>query len=1452
MTDRMKRFLSSMGITNIDDYDIDFVSCKKSEYEKDLFIFDITKETLWDYQLLDVFLRGTMNIQYKCELNYVYKEDFTKEYFEKFIGDIFFNKTYNTLKASFQFTFNEILVNFKDKSQFNEFLSIIDDIKLLFRTIQYNVDIHAKLEKEEEKVTNQFNLEEDIKDEETKAIENAIQKAKENYDLMLEERRHQDVFKRGGYEFKEIEEIDTNSGAVDFNGYVFECEVKDTRKGKKIAKVGVSNEFTTSAIYVTILESRTIPAEAFNELKVGKNIRIKGRVDLDRFKRDIYVMCHYFYMLPDSPLRDDNAQNKRVELHLHTKMSEMDSVSTITDYCKLAKHMGHKAIAVTDHGNVQAFPEAQGAAKKFGLKMLYGCEIYLIDDYFYGAKNPRPIPLKDASYVCFDFETTGLSIKYDRITEFGAVKIKDGLVIDRLDILINPEMHIPDKIAEKTHIDDDLVKNCKTIKEELPRILKFIEGSIIVSHNIEFDYGMLNEACEREGFGTIDYPSIDTLALSRYLFPENAYHSLGALCKRYEVAYDSKSAHRADYDAEVLANVWLSMRTNLTKNNPDLLHQDLYELEMDKKSLKHLRSYHATVLAKNRKGLKDLYKIVSAAHVDYMGSQPLVPKHILNEYRDDLLVGSSCMNSEVFYSSTNRSMQQLEDVMKKYDYIEIQPLENYSYLVNMGFVPDDKMLKQYVLDIINTAKKLGKMIVATGDAHYRDPKDKVFRDVYINNQAVGGINHPLMPFSRIEMQKNGEFFANPDQHYRSTEEMLDAFKWLGEKEAYDYVVTNTNKIADLCEEIIPIPDKLFTPTIDNCENLLRDLCFKTANELYGDIEHSNDEAKIFIRDRLETELDGIISNGFSVIYYIAHQLVKKSNEDGYLVGSRGSVGSSFAATMSGITEVNALPPHYRCPHCKKVIFYKGEDIKSGYDLPLKQCPDCGTDMISDGQNIPFQTFLGFQAEKVPDIDLNFPTDYQATAHLYTKVLLGADKVYRAGTISAVQFKTAYGYARKYFEMEQVPLDSVRSALFAALATGCQDVKRTTGQHPGGIVVIPRDYDVYDFTPVQYPAGDVEAAWKTTHFDFHSIHDTILKLDMLGHVDPQALKMMSDLTGLDCRTLPFNDKKVLSLFSHDDALGLAHKYMEPDNGALGLPEFGTNFVRQMLRETKPSSFSDLLIISGLSHGTDVWTNNAQDIIRDGKTDLRGVIGCRDDIMSYLISKGIPGHESFVIMEAVRKGKKLKPEWEDMMREAGVPDYYIDSCNKIKYLFPKGHACAYVMMALRVGYYKVYHPLAFYATFFTLRCDQYDITALIKGIDGIHDKINEYAERRKSNNPELALSNKEEEIEKGLFVALEMAERGYKFDNIDIERSDGTRFLIDEKNKALIPPFKVIDGFGEKAAEVLIAARKERPFTSKEDLRNRGKISAAILKQLEAIHCVDDLKDDDSISLFDFNF
>ncbi len=1474
MQERTIRFLHSIGIENIDDYDLDFEAITKSKYYPNHFVFSVKKKTPWEYKKLDRFLNGLRNItSYNYEFNFVYDVKPDANSIFSLIKEWYFNHEYKELlpedfsKASLDG--NEITL-YANNDHNDLSLKLISDIESFLSFISYPNKIKIEMNKEvedkmpweddasenkEEKVVytkelveaenNQIN--QDAEEETAKIIA-------KNYQDMLYERSQKDMFKRGGYVFVPIDQIDSNSEAVDFNGYVFEKkDPRVSKKGNTILSIGVADKNSSNgAIYVTLISNpRSMPVESFSSIKVGMNIRIKGKVGLDRFGKNLYVLAHYFYPLPDDPLRDDNAVEKRVELHLHSKMSDMDGVTSISDYCKLAKHMGHKAIALTDHGVVQAYPEAQKAAKDFGIKMLYGCELYLIDDYFKGAINSGNINLNDATYVCFDLESTGLSIKYDKITEFGAVKIKNGLVVDRLDILINPEMDIPEEIQKLTNITNDMVKDKKTIKEVLPEILEFFGDSVIIAHNFEFDYNMIKEAMKVNGFGEFKQPAIDTLALSRFVYPDKQAHRLGALAKRLEVDYDSESAHRADYDAEVLANCWLALRNILAKDFNKVMLKDLEQLPIPQITLKHYRGgYHATVLVKNRDGLKDLYKIVSFAHTEHMGAHPFVPRSLLEKYRKNLLVGSACFNGEVFYKAAYRNEEQLNEAVKFYDYIELQPLENYSFLINTHQIKNEEVLKTYIKDIIKASEENQKMIVATGDVHYLNPDDKIVRDVYIQNEAVGGIQHPLMTRERLDDQKHGIFFENPDQHYRSTEEMLDCFKWLGESKAYEYVIVNTNKIADFCEVIEPIPDKLFTPTIDNCENLLRELCYKTAHELYGNIEDSNDEAKVFIKNRLDTELKGIIDNGYSVIYYIAHKLVQKSNDDGYLVGSRGSVGSSFAATMAKITEVNALPPHYRCPHCKKVIFYKGNDIKSGYDLPEMICPDCGTKMESDGQNIPFQTFLGFQAEKVPDIDLNFPTDYQATAHQYTKVLLGEDKVFRAGTISTVQFKTAYGYVRKYYENLNINPNNVKGSVTAALAHRCESVKRTTGQHPGGIVVIPRDYEVYDFTPVQYPAGDVDASWKTTHFDFHSIHDTILKLDMLGHVDPQALKMMSDLTHIDCRTLPLNDKKVISVFSSDEALGIAHKYMSPDNGALGLPEFGTQFVRQMLRETKPKSFSDLLIISGLSHGTDVWNNNAQELIDKGITDLRGVIGCRDDIMSYLMSCGIEGHESFVIMEKVRKGKKLSADEVTLMKEHNVPDYYIESCSKIKYLFPKGHACAYVMMAIRVAYYKVYYPLEFYATFFSLRCEQYDIDAMIQGIDAIHARLEEFLSRRKSNNVELALSVKEEEIEKTLQLALEMCERGYKFSNIDIERSDAVNFVVDKENKALIPPFKVLDGLGENGANEIIKARNERPFESQEDLRNRAKITEKNLKKLRELHVLDHLRENDQLSLFDF--
>ena len=953
----------------------------------------------------------------------------------------------------------------------------------------------------------------------------------------------------------------------------------------------------------------------------------------------------------------------------------------------------------------------------------------------------------------------------------------------------------------------------------------------------------MQEALKAAGYPILTNPVIDTLALSRYLFPESRSHRLGSLCRNMEVTYDEDSAHRADYDANVLNTVWQPMLASLTKDNLTMTHEELGNLETPKSLLKHIRPDHITVLVKNKAGLKDLYKLISLGHVEYFADVPKVPRREIEKLRSNLIIGSGCLNGEVFNAARYYNEEILMEKMSFYDFIEVQPPENYSWLVNLGDILTQDDLLTLINDIIVAADKLGKMVCATGDVHYCMPEDKIFRDVYISAKGVGGVNHPLMPYARLSGKKGQ--FENPDQHFRSTDEMLEAFAFLGEEKANEIVVKNTNIIADQIEKLVPLPnDILYTPKIANVNEILTDMCFDNAKKLYGD------PLPEYISKRLETELNGIITNGFSVIYYIAHKIVKKANDDGYLVGSRGSVGSSFVATMAGITEVNPLPPHYRCPKCKYLEWTEKThpNIKSGYDLPNKKCPHCGEELVHDGQNIPFETFLGFSAEKTPDIDLNFPGDYQARAHEYTKELLGVNNVFRAGTIETVADKTAFGFARGYLERAGIDPNSVPKAKIACLAAGCAKIKRTTGQHPGGIVVIPDEYEVYDFTPIQYPADELDASWKTTHFDFRSIHDTVLKLDLLGHVDPMALKMMTDLTGVEVTSIPMNDPKVLSLFSKPDALGLERNYLAQETGAMAIPEFGTNFVRGILESTRPTTFSDLVIISGLSHGTDVWTGNADKLISSGKATLQEVIGCRDDIMTYLISMGLPSSVSFSIMEDVRKGKGLKPEYEEIMLAHKVPKYYIESCNLIKYMFPKGHATAYVMMAIRVGYFKIYYPLEFYATFFTVRSKQYDIATMIKGKDAIIERYEELKFRSRSKNE--ALSPKEEEILKTLSIAIEMVQRGYKFSNISLEKSDATAFVVDHENKSLIPPFTTLDGLGESAATSVVEARKEREFSSIEDLENRTKLNGTNINQLKELGVLKGLSESDQLSLFDF--
>ena len=1481
MTDqKMQRFLNSLHIDNVDDFDMSFEMINRNRFNDKQWDMVIIKSTPWKYQLLRQFQDGLQHINYPYLLRFSYLVRPNFDDVNRLFGEWY--QTLYRLPHDLIISCDEddhILIEYISQAEREQYHQIIEDFKDFLQFISYEFTItevvrdaeeapklsKKAMEKITEAAEEQANdtLEDmtltsnknDVADrndvlemleEERKEISSVVEDSllkvmKDNLAQMKKERERARLNKRGNYQpIDNIDSINANSGSVDFNGFIFSIEKKEFG-GKTKLNLGIADE-QGGAIYVNAYENASINKDFINQLNVDSNIRVRGVAYIDEFTKGLNVKVHFLDLLPPNEIEKEPFEKNRVELHLHSTMSYMDGVSSMEKYCKLASSLGHTAMAITDHAVVQGYPDAQKEAKKAGIKMLYGSELYMVDRKLEYIKNPSNIPLNQAKFVVLDLETTGLSCVYNRIIEFGAVCVEHGIVTKSIDILINPEIPLSKKTTDITSITDDMLKDKPTIKEVMPKIVEFIGDAIIVTHNANFDFSFIQENLIKLGMPILHNPVIDTLALSRYLFPEARRHSLGSLCRNMDVVYDEESAHRADYDATVLNDVWQPMLVLLTKENRQLTHAELANLETPLEALKHIHPNHVTVLCKDKQGLKDLYKLVSLSHVTYLADVPKTPRDELEKLREHLYIGSACFNGEVFETARYYNKERLKEVIKFYDYIEIQPPENYSYLVNMGEM-DEEELVQYLKDIVECADELGIKVVATGDVHYATPKDKVFRDVYIDAKGLGGQPHPLNPYARSRMPR----FDNPDQHYRTTKEMLDCMSFFGEEKAFEITVTNTNEIADSIEALVPLPnDHLYTPKIDNCENMLKDMVFKRAHELYGD------PLPEFIQNRLDVELNGIISNGYSVIYYIAHKLVKKTNEDGYIVGSRGSVGSSLVATMAGITEVNPLPPHYLCPHCHKLIWTSDDpklnQYKSGYDLPDKVCPDCGTPMIHDGQNIPFETFLGFSAEKVPDIDLNFPGDYQAKAHAYTKVLLGEKSVYRAGTIETVADKTAFGYARGYIERLGFDPNTYSKAKIGYLASGCIGVKRTTGQHPGGIVVIPNDYEVYDFTPVQYPADEKDSEWMTTHFDFHSIHDTILKLDLLGHVDPMALKMMCDLTNIKVNEIPLNDPKVISLFSSPKALEINNDYLGSKTGAMAIPEFGTEFVRGILEQTKPKSFSDLVIISGISHGTDVWQGNAEQLINDGVATLREVIGCRDDIMTYLIDKGLPKATSFAIMEDVRKGRGLKPEYVDIMKANKVPQYYIDSCNKIKYMFPKGHAVAYVTMAIRVGYFKVYYPLEFYATFFSVRSKQYDIIPMIKGREAIVARLEELKFKSKSKTEKL--SPKEAEQIKTLNIALEMVQRGYKFSNIDLYRSHPVNFVVDHENKALIPPFITIDGLGENNAYSVLEARKDGEFYSKEDLLRRTKLTATNVQDLDDMGALEGLSETDQLSLFDF--
>ncbi|MDE6952543.1 MAG: PolC-type DNA polymerase III [Erysipelotrichales bacterium] len=1236
-----------------------------------------------------------------------------------------------------------------------------------------------------------------------------------------------------------IDEIDETVKDVMIQGYIFKEESKKTKTGKTIQELYVTDY--TNSIVVTRFENKAgnSPEEMAKVKKGGKWVRVKGTVEYNTFAKDTIITAREVEVIPSPKVRMDEAPKKRVELHVHSKMSAMDGIGSISDYISRAAYWGHEAIAVTDHGNVQSFPEAQMASIKNKIKMIYGVEMYMVDPDFMVVYNEKDMSLKDLTFVSFDLETTGLSVLDDDITEFGAVRYKNGQEVARLQSLIKPNKTISEKITRLTHISNNDVKDAPTIQEFLPKILEFFGDDVIVAHNATFDVGFLNEILRRNGYETLKNPAVDSLTLAWKLLPDLKGFRLGNVARYYRIPYDGEAAHRADYDADVLAGVFNMMLHDMMQNKLYSL-LDMNKMECPN-AYKIVRPKHMCVLAKDKNGLKNLFKLVAESNTTYFEKVARIPRSRLEFYREGLLFGSGCYNSEIFDLAMTRSLEELKKAISFYDYIEILPLDICQYFVERGRVDTQEDLIRILRRIVDTAKSMDKLIVATGDVHYVDQSDKIFRDVFTCNPKIGlgGALHPLT-------DRNNPHAWTPDEYLRTTQEMLDSFPYLTEEEKYEYVVENTLKISGMINgDFHVVHDKLFTPHIDNADENLRKLCFDNAHKQYGEVLPD------IVEKRLSKELDNIIKHGFGVIYYIAHKLVKKSNDAGYLVGSRGSVGSSFVATMAEISEVNPLPPHYYCPHCQYNEFLEDGEIANGYDLPDKVCPKCGKPLKGDGHNIPFETFLGFNADKVPDIDLNFSGDYQPTAHAYTKEIFGESHVYRAGTISTVAEKTAYGYARGYAELMGRE-NSIRNAELERIAKGCTGVKRTTGQHPGGIIVIPENMDVYDFTPYQYPADDLSADWKTTHFDFHAIHDNVLKFDILGHVDPTVIRMLQDLTGVNPKDIPTNDKRVMSLFNTTKELGIDLSYMNCKTGALGLPEFGTKFVRGMLEQTHPTSFSDLVIISGLSHGTDVYLGNAETLISSGTCTLKEVIGCRDDIMVYLIEKGLPNKDAFDIMECVRKGKSpvVFPEkkYEELMRKHDVPTWYIESCKKIKYMFPKAHAAAYVLSAIRVAWWKLYYPREYYAVYFSTRCDAYDIEAMIQGREAV---LNKYKSILNDKQNGVKISNKEEALISVFEIALEMFDRGYHFNNISLEYSDSRNFIVDQNDEyGILPPFTSVDGLGDSVGDSVVEARNKNLFLSKEDVIKRTRLNNTQLDFLTKIGVFENMSEENQLSLFDF--